>query len=147
MTGLAVSNVSDKTVAANLVLRRFDGTVARTASLSIAPRGQRALFLCEIPGFDAMSTPQQRVLEVSSESGSIAVAGLRARINEQGDFLIAAMPSSDEADGSGTRIFPHVVDGGGYSTQVVLWSTSTQNSKGWAEFRSQSGKPWGVVLR
>jgi len=147
MTGIAVSNVTDNAVVVNLVLRRLDGTAAKMASLPVSPRGQRALFLNQIPEFSAMSTPQQRVLEVSPLSGSIAVTGLRSRINEKGEFLIAATPPLDEDDGPGDRVFPHIVDGGGYSTQIVLISSTNQNATGRVQFFSQSGRPWGIVLR
>lgn len=105
MTGVAISNFADATVAVNLTLRYLSGSAAKSASLSIPAHGQTAVFLNQVPGFDQVQTPFQGSLEISSPWGNIAVTGLRARYNEKGDFLIAATPPIDDSDQSRSRLF------------------------------------------
>jgi len=43
-------------------------------------------------------------------------------------------------------MFPHLVNGGGYSTQIVLFSTSDTTSTGQLLFYSRSGQPLQLPL-
>jgi hypothetical protein len=54
----------------------------------------------------------------------LAVAGLRGRYNEREDFLITTTPPSNENATTSTvpMFFSHIVDGGGYTTQFLLFS-------------------------
>jgi hypothetical protein len=45
------------------------------------------------------------------------VTGLRGQYNERGDFLISATPAMGDIPGT---VFPHIVDGGGYSMRFVF---------------------------
>jgi hypothetical protein len=77
------------------------------------------------------------------------VVGLRGRLNERGDFLVTTTPPNNEASSvsNAEMLFPHLVDGGGYKTQLVLFSGSTgQKSAGTLVFVSQAGQPLGLVL-
>jgi hypothetical protein len=148
MTGLAISNPSENPVTVSYTLRYLNGATARTSSSLIPARSQTSLFLRELPGFESLQTPLQGVLEVNSSAGKIAVVGIRARFNERGDFLFAATPPIDEEDMSRRRLFAHLVDGGGYSTQIVLLPALTnRNATGAIYFFSSSGKPWSLILR
>jgi len=148
MTGLAICNVSDKPLAANLTLRNLNGHVAKHSSVTLAPQGQLALFLNQIPGFDALLRPFQGSLVVEAESGAIAVTGIRAKFNEKGDFLISATPPVGDSDPGKIRLFPQLAVGNGYSTQVVLLSTAARgNLAGWIQFLTPAGMPWSLLLR
>ena len=70
--------------------------------------------------------PFQGVLRISSTSSpaGIAVVGLRGRYNERGDFLLSTTPPSpsDPEDNPQDEAFiPQILDGGGYSTQIVIF--------------------------
>lgn len=98
------------------------------ANLSLPPNGQIASFLNEL-GSTTLRAPVKGLVSISS-TGSIAVAGLRGRFNERGDFLIATTPpvsSSGRAAGS-SLVFPHLATGGGYVTEVVVFSGSRGQS-------------------
>ena len=52
----------------------------------------------------------------------IAVTGLRGRYNERGDFLITTTPPMNEATATaGDLLFPHIVAGSGYNTQIIIY--------------------------
>jgi hypothetical protein len=59
----------------------------------------------------------------SSNTASIAVIGLRGHWNERNDFLIATIPPVDESYSLPPKVvFPQLVDGGGYTTQLIsIW--------------------------
>jgi hypothetical protein len=89
------------------------------------------------------------VLRISSNA-SIAVTGLRGRYNERADFLITTTsPANENTPASGsTLIFPHFADGGGYTTQFVLFgATPGQSSSGTLQLASQSGQTLSLALQ
>jgi hypothetical protein len=78
------------------------------------------------------------------------VAGLRGRYNERGDFLITTVPLSSELSttSSAEVVFPHLVDGDGYTTQFVLFSTTTdQGQTGNVLLRSIGGQRLDLTLQ
>ena len=78
------------------------------------------------------------------------MVGLRERFNERGEFLITTIPTIDEqaASTTGESLFPHLVDGGGYTTQFILFSgLAGQASKGVVHFFRQNGRAFGLALR
>src|SRR5438105_284839 len=101
------------------------------------------MFLEQIEGFANLQVPFQGVLRISTDEASrVAVAGLRGRYNERRDFLITATPPIDEnSTPSGELVFPHLADGGGYTTEFILLNESSQLSSGTLRFFSQTGQP------
>jgi hypothetical protein len=73
---------------------------------------------------------------------------LRSRYNERGDFLVSTVQVLDEQHHgtSSELIFPHLADGGGYTTDFVLFSASGP-ATGTLQFNSQSGTPLQLQLR
>jgi hypothetical protein len=98
----------------------------------------------------SIALPFEGVLRVSSTSGSgISLIGLRGRYNERGDFLIATMPVVNEASAVSVAdsYFPHIADGGGYTTQFVVFSGSAgQTTSGTLNFTGQTGSPLLLTL-
>lgn len=144
--GIAIANPSSSPVTVNLELAKLTGEkIGITGALTIGANAQVAAFLNQIPGFQNISTPFQGILRISSASNSgLAVAGLRGRYNERGDFLITTIPSPDENESSGRAdlAFPHFVYGGGYSTEFVLFSgTSKAAPTGVIRLFDQAGQP------
>jgi hypothetical protein len=79
-----------------------------------------------------------------------SVMGLRARTNERGDFLITSAPLVNESDSSTTTpmLFPQIVDGGGYSTQFVIFSgMAGQATSGNVQFLKSDGTPLQLTLK
>ena len=125
-TGIAIANPSSTSITVGLEATLLPGSPSgMSGTLTIPANGHVAFFLNEIPGFERMTAPFQGVLRISTPASSgIAVAGLRGRTNERGDFLISTIPSVDESvEATTTRlVFPHFVEGSGYTTQFILFS-------------------------
>jgi hypothetical protein len=78
------------------------------------------------------------------------VVGLRGRYNERDDFLITTTQPSDEtrAASISDQYFPHLADGGGYTTQFILFNgSSDQSSSGLLRFFTQSGQSLNLTVR
>jgi C-terminal processing protease CtpA/Prc len=147
-TGLAISNLLLLPTTVTLELTRPDGSsTGLTGSIVVPANGQVSTFLNQVPGFASLPVPLQGVLRVSSAS-PVAVTGLRGRYNERTDFLITTTPPSNEAASTNAALFfPHFAEAGGYTTQFVLFSGSTQQSSGALRLFSQSGEPLSLTLR
>ncbi len=107
-------------------------------------------FLNQLAGFEKVAAPFQGVLRITTASpAGLTVAGLRGRTNERGDFLITTtMPINENAPAStGELFFPHFVDGGGYTTQFILFGRNpSQASSGGLIFYGQSGQSATLTL-
>ncbi len=103
------------------------------------------MFLNQVPGFTTLPAQFQGQLRISTNASSgLVVAGLAGRFNERGDFLITTTAAIDEtAAPSGAELFfPQIVDGGGYTTQLILLSGAPgQDPPGRVLFFSSAGQP------
>jgi hypothetical protein len=125
-TGFAIVNNSNATAVVAVELFRLDGSaVGLTGTLVVQAGGQTTKFLSQIPGLESLALPFKGVVRVSSLS-TISVIGLRCRYNERNDFLFTTTPAMDESATAtdAELVFPHFVQGGGYTTQFVLFSGS-----------------------
>jgi hypothetical protein len=149
-TGVAIVNSSSTEERIDFQLTRLDGSSAGlTGSLVIPGFGQRSLFLSQIPGLQSLSA-FKGILRISSASpAGAAVVGIRGRSNERGDFLITTTPPVNEnASPNAVVVFPHIVDGGGYTTQFITFAgTNTEPASGTLQLFSQTGATWNVTLR
>jgi virginiamycin B lyase len=151
-TGLAIANLSPDPASVNLELMTLAGAATGSLGTATIPgRGQTSTLLGQIQGFGNLVLPFQGLLRISTASqAGIAVTGLRGRNNERGDFLITATPPVSESNStSGSEmLFPHLVDGGGYATQFVLFSGSAgQSSSGIVRFFGHTGRGLALWLR
>jgi beta-propeller repeat-containing protein len=142
-TGIAITNGSaTQPINVQLVLYSSVGAVQENATIVLPANGQRALFLREIPNWNQV---RPGVLRIYTEAATgITVIGLRGRYNERGDFLMATLPALDETlpPPTGPIIFPHIVTGGGYTTQLAIFSANpTQMSFGQVLGFNQTGAP------
>lgn len=145
-SGIAIANPSSASITVNVEATTLSGAPAGfSGTLTVPGNGQVASFLGQIPGFERISAPFEGILRVStSTTPGIAIAGLRGRTNERGDFLIATVPSVDEnASPSRTQmVFPHFVEGSGYMTQFILFSGAKKISPtGTLRLVDQTGLP------
>ena len=155
-TGLAIANTGSAAVSVALELTDPQGqAVGPAATLQIPPAGQVAKFIYEL--FPEIAAPFSGILRISSRLRSpfhsrttdLAVVGLRGRTNERGDFLMTSIPPINESvSPASATFFPHIADGGGWSTQFILFGgTVGQYSAGQLRFFTQSGDPWFLNLR
>ncbi|PYS47490.1 MAG: hypothetical protein DMG13_27805 [Acidobacteria bacterium] len=143
-SGLAIANPSDSPAGVSIELSDLDGrSLAAPVTLQVPARGQIAQFIGEM----MRSAPSafQGVVRVSTVSaGGVSVLGIHGRYNKRGDFLMSLTPASDEnrVIGGNELIFPHLVDGGGYTTQLILFNNRPSTSfSGAVRFFSQMGTP------
>jgi len=150
-SGIAVLNngSSDEQVAFDVTA--LDGTPTGLHGTAVVPAGgQRALFINQIQGLASLPATFKGIVRVSTPDNSpIVVFGLRGRWNERNEFLITTTIPSNEGDTPKNMImFPHVVDGGGYTTQFVQYSgTPVEPSSGSLQIYSQSGSPMTLTLQ
>jgi hypothetical protein len=151
-SGFALSNPSSEPVSVNLELTTMSGEpTGLSTSMELPARGQKSMFLNQIDGFRTLPSPFQGQLRISTSAPTGLVAtGLAGRFNERGDFLITTTAAADEtsAPSAAELFFPQIVDGGGYSTQLILLSGSPGlDPPGRVRFFSSSGQPLGLHLR
>jgi len=149
-TGVAIRNADSAETTVKFELTRLDGTsTGLSGSLVVPPDGQRSLFLNQIPGFESLPMPFKGVLRISSGNTTVAVLGMRGRWNERGDFIVTTTPATNESSSAPpVLVFPHIVTGGGYTTQFVTFSgTPAEPGSGNLELFSQSGGTLSVNLQ
>jgi glucose/arabinose dehydrogenase len=145
-SGLAIANPSSSPVSVDLELMRLDGSsTGLSTRLNLPPNGQISGFLTEISGFASLPVPFQGVLRIAS-AVPVAVTGLRGRLNERHDYLITTTLPADEAavSTSSEFLFPQFAEGGGYSTQFILFG---RDSEGTMYFFNQVGQPVNLQFR
>ncbi len=145
-SGIAIANNQSTNATVTLELTSLDGSTSGLPAPVVLPVlpafGHTARFLGEF--FPDLPDPFQGILRVTSASTEVAVVGLRTRYNDRPELLITTTPPSDEAAPitSTERLFPHLADGGGYTTQFILFSGSAgQSSSGSLILIDQSGQP------
>jgi hypothetical protein len=145
-TGFAIANLSNSPVNAPLELFGLDGTsTGLTGTLTIPANGQVQMFVNDVHGFENLPMPFQGVLKISNQSGSLSVIGLRGRYNERQEFIMTTtMPmvpiNVSYPTTAPILLFPHVADGGGFSTEFILFNDNSMKSSGMLQFFTQSGQ-------
>src|SRR5262245_5035565 len=148
-SGIAVANNGAAAASVTFELTNLDSSTSglpAPVTISVPASGHAAKFLAQI--FPSVPNPFRGVLRVSTTAAGVSVVGLRARYNERASaeaFIITTTPVSLEgaAPSSAESLFPHLVNGGGYTTQFILFSGSAgQASSGNLRFF----KPDGVGL-
>jgi hypothetical protein len=121
-SGFAVANTSSAAATITLDLTDLGGKTLASTTLTLPAHGQISKFLNEV--FPSVPLPVQGLIRLTTSGSGLAVAGLRGRYNERGDFLITTTPPSNENATTSTvpMFFSHIVDGGGYTTQFLLFS-------------------------
>jgi len=151
-TGLSISNPSQSDVAVSLDLFSLNGQpFGSRGNITVPASSQVPFFLTEVSAFKNLAPGFEGIIRISTDSPQgISVIAVRGHYNERGDFLIATMPVvPEDAPASPDAVFfPHIVEGGGYTTKFVLFSgTDAQRSSTSMQFLSQSGTdlPLSVV--
>ena len=148
-SGIAVTNNGSAAATVSLELTNSDGSATGLPAVSynLPGFGHLSLFLSQ--AFSGLPNPFKGILRVSAPS-DISVVGLRSHYNERGDFLITTTPPANELapPTSAELILPQLVDGGGYTTQLILFiGTAGQTGSGSLRLLQQSGQPFQATLR
>jgi hypothetical protein len=141
-SGFAIANGSASSTNVTLELTGLDGvSVLPAVVMTLNGSGQTSKLLTDV--FPNLPNPFKGVLRITTGAPSSAV-GLRLHYNERGDFLITTTPPSAETSvvTSTQMIFPHIADGGGFTTQFILYSTTAgQGASGNLQFYTPAGQP------
>jgi hypothetical protein len=121
-SGVAIANPAPTPVIVTVQLTNLDGApTGLSQAINVPAGGQIAKFINEL--FPQLPATFQGVGRITSSS-AVAVAALRGRYNERGDFLMTTTPPFDEgAVPSTDLVFPHIVSGLGFTTQVVVFGS------------------------
>jgi hypothetical protein len=121
-SGVALGNTTANNLTVTLGLTDLNGTSLASTSILVPAGGQVARFLSEI--FPDVGSPIKGILRVSTAGAPVSLAALRGHYNERGDFLMSTTPPTIESLPAATAplIFPHVVNGGGFTTEFILFS-------------------------
>jgi hypothetical protein len=151
LTGLAIANTGATPANVNLELTNVEGTsVGPAASIAVPANGQVATFLHQ--AFPGLALPFKGILRITGGSSTLSVVGLRGRYNERlpvSEFLITTLPVQNESGvpSAAEQLFPHLVNGGGYTTQFILFSgTAGQASAGNLKFLKQDGAAFDLIV-
>jgi len=100
-----------------------------------------------VPGFENLASPFEGVIRVTSPQGVTGTAFI-AVFNERGDTLYTTTgPLSENAGSPQQLVFPHIAEGGGYTTQfVVIGGVSGQGNAGVLRFFTEEGSPLNLTL-
>jgi len=149
-SGIAVANTSATPALVNFDITDLAGTPVPGMSrvtLTIPALGQTAKFLSDV--FPSLPKPFKGVLRITTTSNRLSVVGLRTRINERLEFLMTTTTPADEnSPATSTELFfPQTVDGGGYTTQFILFSgTAGQTTSGSLRLFKPDGSAFRITL-
>ncbi|HEY2382022.1 MAG TPA: NHL repeat-containing protein [Terriglobia bacterium] len=150
-SAIAIANDGASENRVTLELTNLDGSktgLPPDASVALPAFAHAARFLPEV--FPGLPNPFKGVLRVSTPSQDVSVIGLRTRYNERGEFLITTTPPVSETAAARTEplLVPHLPDGGGFATELILFSADPgQAVSGSIGLFQQSGEPFAVPLR
>jgi hypothetical protein len=154
-TDVAIANPANTTAAVTFTLSTLAGdSTGLTGSAAVPANGQISLSLNQIRGFEALQTPFQGVLRISTTSPSgVSVIGVRGRYNERSDFLVTTTPPVNEAAPPvlSPLVIPQLADGGGYTSQFIVFRGSLNQTAGnqWTfgslQFFDQAGMPLNLT--
>jgi len=153
-TGIAVMNYCSSTANVTYTLRDPNGIAIATGSGRIEAAHHFACFIDQlknngVPDFNLPADFQSRIqfgsLDVSADQ-PLSVLALRGTTNQRNEFLITTTPIADitQVPGNGSVYFPQFVDGGGYTTSLMLLNTSSVRETGKLEIRDKDGNPLTV---
>jgi hypothetical protein len=145
LTGLAVLNPNDVTVRLSYTMTRPDGSQFFQGSTVLNPGQQIARFLNQSPFWGG--NPAVQGTFSFTATAPVAVIALRGFVNDRSEFLMSTLPVTDlSLPANPPVVFPHVVDGAGWASRIVLTNPTDQTLTGQLQFMDPSGQPLSVVI-
>lgn len=155
-TGIGIANPGDQPAELDLVLRDAQGLVVTSARGALPARNHTALLLSELntiaPGFNVPASFAAGAgigsLDITSDV-PVSVMALRATINQRNEILFTSTPVADLTlpVPAGAQVFPHLADGGGFTTALALVNPADLPLSGTIEFFASNGGPLPVAPR
>ena len=148
-SGFAIANTSASAGTLTLELTNLDGsTTGLPGSVNVTLPGSGQIVGLLNTFFPSL-TSFRGVLRISTTTSGISVVGIRSRYNETGGYLMTTTPPINEAAASSSAemYFPHIVNGGGFTTEFIVFSgTAGQSSNGNLEFFRDDGTSLTLTL-
>ena len=143
LTTLSIANPSNLSGTVWISLASSDGRIIASTSHYVPGAGLILEGLDSLlPGIAGQEI--EGVLRITTDLPAISMAGFRTRFNERQQALYTTVPSivEDAFPGSQERFFPYVLNGGGFTTDIVLFSgESLQSSSGTLRFIGSDAAP------
>jgi hypothetical protein len=146
----AITNPADTPTDITLTLVKMDGSpTGLTTTFTLPPQGHIATYLHMMDAFKNMPKPFQGLLLVHASGSGVVLFGMRGRVSESAQFVGTTTGPLKEHPGKGTTvIFPHILDGGGYATQILLFSDPNGTaSAGTLSFANENGNPIPLTIQ
>jgi hypothetical protein len=121
-TGLALANLNNASSVFTFQAFQADGTtrIGDRAELQKPANGHIGAFADQL--ISGLPPDFAGVLDITVATPFAALT-LRSLTNERGDFLITTFPVADATRPAPSPVvFPHIADGGGYTTQIIQLS-------------------------
>jgi hypothetical protein len=152
-TGLALVNRGAGPATINFTLRDLNGQVLSLGTGSLAQDAHIAKYLWELPamvtGFTIPATfateTRYGTLELASDQ-PLSVVALRLTTNQRGEMLMTSTPVADLTRPLSTTpiYFAEFIDGGGYTTTLMLLNTSNVMMTGMLRIYANDGTALAV---
>jgi hypothetical protein len=142
-TGIAVVNTADRPQQIRFELFLRDGSEqVQTAMLDMPAGGQISRHITEL--FTDLPPSARGYLRLST--ARCAFLPLRVRTTPRGETLISTLLLAGAADAR-DRIFPQIVTGAGFQTQIILANPGPLAAEGRLILRDNSGNPSRLLFR
>ena len=153
-TGIAVVNSGAADASVLYSLRDLNGNQLATGHGTVATGSHFACFIDQLKERAATDfelpanfpeTIQFGSLEITSDQ-PLSIVALRGTMNQNNDFLITSTPVANltKPPGNNAIYFPQFVDGGGYTSSILLLNTSDMPETGSLEIFDGKGAPLAV---
>ncbi|MBZ5536858.1 MAG: FG-GAP-like repeat-containing protein [Acidobacteriia bacterium] len=152
-TGIAIVNRGNSIAHLGFQLRDRAGVPVAAGSATLLLNEHRALFIDQLSQWatdfsvpaDFASTIQYGSLDIASDQ-PVSVVALRLTTNQRGESLITttAIVDLNKPLPPSQLFFPHIVDGGGYTTTLALMNTADTLETGVLSFLGDDGVGWSV---
>jgi hypothetical protein len=150
-TGIGIVNCGSDTAHINYYLSNSDGFPI-TDGQSILPAGNHfAKFINQLneiaPEFQLPSGFQFASLSIASDQ-PLSVLALRMTINQRGEPIFTTTPVADVNQPVSylPLHFPQIVDGGGYTTTLILLNNSSETQSGLLKILDNNGLPLTIRM-
>jgi hypothetical protein len=130
-TGIAFSNSSGQNADISYALVDLNGAEVKTGVIALPANQQLSAFLDEGPFFAPASFTG--TFKYSS-SVPVSASGMRGITKSTGEFLFSSLPLAIDGQITANSVLPLFVDGGGWSTEVVLMNRSSAAQHGTVQF-------------
>jgi hypothetical protein len=150
-TGLGIVNYGAATANIIYTLRNLNGGTLAIGHGTLAAGKHIACFINQMKeiaasDFDLPSNFQSAIqfgtMEIAGDQ-SLSIVALRGTTNQRREFLLTTTPVADLTKPLSTHpiFFPQFVNGGGYTTSLVLLNTSDQTETGTLQILDNNGAP------